>query len=282
MSPSIGDILEFNSHLESVSDSPALDVETILCHVLGKSPSHLYSHPELTLPDSQARRFFELLARRQAGEPVAYLTGTKGFWNIELNVTPSVLIPRPETELLVELALSLDQDQIRCMVDLGTGSGAIAISVAGERPQWNILATDISTEALATAHKNALSNHVKINFMEGHWCQPLANMRVDLIVCNPPYIAADDPHLAQADLKYEPAAALISGTDGLAALREIIQTSRHHLNPTGWIILEHGYDQSNSVCAMLELNGYHAIEPYQDIAKTDRAVVARFDPSRTL
>ncbi len=280
MPPSIEDILEIDSHLESLSDSPKLDVQTILCHVLGKSLSHLYSHPELRLSDLQARRYFDLLARRLTGEPVAYLTGTKGFWNIELNVNPSVLIPRPETELLVELALSLEQDQIKNLVDLGTGSGAIAISIAGERPQWDISATDITAEALATARNNALNNHVKINFIKGHWCQPLSDMRFDLIVSNPPYIATEDPHLALPELKHEPVAALVSDIDGLAALREIIQTSRQHLNPDGWMILEHGYDQSNKVCAMLEGNGYHAIEPYKDIAKTDRAVRARFDSTR--
>lgn len=280
MSPSIGDVLELASRLESISDSPQLDVQTVLGHVLGKSRSYLFSHPELALTDAQTATFNDLLARRLNSEPVAYLTGTRGFWNIELSVNPSVLIPRPETELLVELALSLDQDQIGSMVDLGTGSGAIAISLARERPNWNVSATDITTAAIATARKNALANDVEIKFIKGNWYRPLTGTRFDLIVSNPPYIKADDPHLAQPGLKYEPVEALVSDVDGLAALREIIRTGRQHLNQGGWIILEHGYDQSNKVCAMLDSNGYHAIEPYKDIAKTDRAVMARFDSTR--
>lgn len=280
MSASIGDILELASRLEAISDSPALDIQVILCHVLGKSRSYLYSHSEDKLPESQLTTFFELLRRRQNGEPVVHLTGTKGFWNIELSVNPTVLIPRPETELLVELALSLEQDQIKSMVDLGTGSGAIAISLARERPDWIVFATDITTGAITTARRNALSNNANVNFIQGHWCRPLADMRFDLIVSNPPYIKANDPHLAQPELKYEPLVALISDIDGLTALREIIANSKRHLNPGGRIILEHGYDQSNKVCAMLASNGYHSIEAYQDIANTDRAVMARFDATR--
>jgi release factor glutamine methyltransferase len=277
MSPNIGEILEFSSRLESVSDSPALDVQTILCHVLGRPPGYLFSHPELILPDCQAKRFFGLLARRQAGEPVAYLTGTKGFWDIELSVGPGVLIPRPETELLVELALSLDQDQVRSMVDLGTGSGAIAISIAGKRPQWTISATDISTDAISIARKNARDNHVNINFIEGHWFQPLSNRRFDLIVSNPPYIDPDDPHLAQPGLRFEPEEALVSDLNGLSAINEIVANARHHLTPEGWIILEHGYDQSAKVCAMLESHGYQAISVHKDLAGNDRAAIARFN-----
>lgn len=280
MSPVIRDILELASRLETVSDSPELDIQVILCHVLGKSRNYLYSHPDDKLPESRLASFFELLTRRENGEPVAYLTGKKGFWNIELSVNPTVLIPRPETELIVELALGLAQEQIKSMVDLGTGSGAIAISLARERPDWIVSATDITTGAIATARNNALSNNANVNFMQGHWCRPLSGMCFDLIVSNPPYIRANDPQLAQSVLKYEPVGALISDVDGLAALREIIVNSRRHLNPGGWIILEHGYDQSNKVCAMLDSNGYRSIEAYQDIANTDRTVMARFNSTR--
>jgi release factor glutamine methyltransferase len=277
MPPNIGDILGLASDLESISDSPESDVQTILCYVLGKSRSHLYANLDSGLSDSQTAAFLDLLARRQNGEPVAYLTETKGFWNIELSVNPSVLIPRPETELLVELALSLPQDRIKSMLDLGTGSGAIAISLALERPHWSISATDITTGAIATARENAQNNQTEINFIKGHWCRPLSGMRFDLIVSNPPYVRSDDPHLDQPDLRYEPVEALASDVDGLAALREIILTARQHLNPGGWIVLEHGYDQSKKVCAMLDSNGYHAIEPHQAIAGMDRAVIARCD-----
>ncbi len=276
MEPSIGNLLDSASHLKSISDSPALDVQLMLCHVLEKSPSYVYSHREHLLSDNQMKTFTRLLTRRQQGEPVAYLTGKKGFWNIEFSVNPNVLVPRPETEVLVERVLALDRNQIDSVLDLGTGSGAIAISLAMERPGWTLTATDISQQAIDAARSNALAHAVDIHFIKGHWCNPLLEMQFDVIVSNPPYIKMDDPHLTQAELQYEPTEALVSGVDGLAALQEIIVRAKNHLNSGGRLILEHGYDQCAAVCTLLDQCGYSGIEIYKDYTGIDRAVEARW------
>lgn len=198
------------------------------------------------MPAPARARFEALLARRQAGEPVAYLLGRQGFWSLELEVSPATLIPRPETELLVELALArLPAGQSLRVADLGTGSGAIALALARERPQAHVVATDASAEALTVARRNAARLGLgRVEFRDGDWLVPLAQERFDLIASNPPYIEQDDPHLAQGDLRFEPPAALASGADGLDAIRVIVRDAGRHLHPGGWLLLEHGWNQA--------------------------------------
>lgn len=261
--------------LESCSETPDLDLQLILCHVIRRSRSYLFSHPDTQISRQQEAMLRDLLERRKRGEPVAYLTGIKGFWHIDCSVNSSVLIPRPETELLMEMALELEQDQVNTALELGTGSGAIAIALARERPAWTISATDISAAALSVARHNALANGASIELLEGSWYQPVPNRRFELIISNPPYIDPADPHLLAPSLKYEPVNALVADNKGLADLAQIITESNQHLNPGGWIILEHGYDQSAEVCDMLIQKGYESIDSRQDISGNDRAVIAR-------
>ena len=248
------------------------DAEALLLHVLGKPRSWLFAHADDVLEMDVQTAFEALLARRAAGEPVAYLTGRRGFWTLELEVTPATLIPRPETELLVELALErLPRDAAVRVADLGTGSGAIALSIASERPQAHVVATDASADALAVARRNAqrlgLGN---ARFAEGDWLAPLKGERFALIVSNPPYIEAADPHLAQGDLRFEPASALASGADGLDDIRCIVAGARAHLEPGGWLLFEHGWNQGGAARALLSEAGYAQVFTAQDLEARDR------------
>lgn len=248
------------------------DAEALLLHVLGQSRSWLFAHADDAL-DTDVRTAFEaLVARRAAGEPVAYLTGRRGFWTLELEVTPATLIPRPETELLVELALErLPRDMACRVADLGTGSGAIALALASERPQAQVVATDASVDALAVARRNAQRLGIRnVRFVQGDWLAPLVGERFVLVVSNPPYIEAADPHLAQGDLRYEPAAALASGADGLDAIRRIVADACAHLEPGGWLLFEHGWNQGDAARALLREAGYVQVFTAQDLEARDR------------
>ena len=225
-----------------------LDAELLLLHALGKPRSWLFAHagdaPEMDVQTA----FSALVERRAGGEPVAYITGRQGFWSLELEVTPATLIPRPETELLVELALArLPRDAPCAVADLGTGSGAIALAIASERPLARIVATDASSAALDVARRNAqrlgLGN---VAFAHGDWLAPLAGQRFALVVSNPPYIEAADPHLARGDLRFEPATALASGADGFDDIRHIVHAARAYLEPGGWLLFEHGWNQGEA------------------------------------
>lgn len=247
-----------------------LEAELLLVHVLGKPRSWLIAHADDVLDDAQAAAFDALVQRRHRGEPVAYITGHRGFWSLELEVTPATLIPRPETELLVELALERLSATGR-VADLGTGSGAIALAIARERPQARVMATDASLDALAVAQRNAARlGLAHVRFMHGDWFAPLAGERFDMIVSNPPYIEADDPHLAQGDLRFEPASALASGPDGLDDIRRIVQGARAHLEPGGWLMMEHGWNQGAAVRAVLSAAGYRDVFTAQDLEQRDR------------
>lgn len=252
------------------------DWETLAGHALGRSRAWLFAHADL-VPDAAQRAAIEtLFAARRAGTPVAYLTGRRGFWTLDLAVTPAVLIPRPETERLVELALArIAPDAAVAVADLGTGSGAIALALASERPRASVLATDASADALAVARANAerlgLAN---VAFAQGDWCAALGTRRFDVIVSNPPYIAADDPHLDQGDLRHEPPAALASGADGLDAIRAIAAQARAHLEPGGWLLVEHGFDQGPAVRALFAANGYADIDTARDIEQRERVTFA--------
>jgi release factor glutamine methyltransferase len=259
------------------SESARLDAELLLCHVLGVSRSWLYAWPDKELEAEQQQRFDGLVARRAAGEPIAHLLGEREFWSLSLKVTPDTLIPRPETELLVERALSLLANDIPCRVaDLGTGSGAVALAIARERPLCSVVASDLSQAALAVARENAERNRVtNVTFRPGRWCAALGEQKFELIVSNPPYIADDDPHLSQGDVRFEPRSALVAGGDGLDDIRTIIDESRRHLRPGGWLLLEHGYEQGAAVRRLLEENGYERVASWRDLAGHERVTGGR-------
>ena len=254
-----------------------VDAQVLLAHALGCARTWLVAHADDSLPRLQADAFFALAKRRRAGEPVAYLTGTREFWGLALRLTPDVLIPRPETETLVELALEwLPRDDARRVLDLGTGSGAIALAIAAERPRARVVATDASAAALAVARDNAarlaLTN---VTFAQADWYESTPDDAFDLIVSNPPYIAAGDPHLAAGDLRFEPAAALASGVDGLAALRTIIAGAPPRLARGGALAVEHGYDQSPAVQELMRDAGFDQVTVRRDLAGIPRVVGGR-------
>lgn len=244
-----------------------LDAELLLAHVLNVSRSNVVARDERVLTPEEQGDFEMLLARRVAGEPLAYLTGVKEFWSLELEVTPDVLVPRPETELLVEWALALPGESL---LDLATGSGAIALAVAGERVDAAVTATDRSRAALAVAERNARRLGLeRIEFLEGGWWDPVAGRRFDIIVSNPPYVAEGDLHLV--DLKFEPALALTSGPDGLDALRAIVDGAPAHLHSRGWLLVEHGAGQGAAVRERFTHAGFARIETRRDLAGLERA-----------
>ena len=253
-----------------------LDAELLLAHALRTSRAHLYTWPELEVDATQRAAFDQLVAARERGEPVAYLTGHREFWSLDLAVTPDVLIPRHETELLVELALArISPDREVRVADLGTGSGAIALAIARERPRVRMVATDASAAALEVARRNATRLDLgNVTFASGDWCAALGADRFEVIVSNPPYVAADDAHLGEGDLRFEPVAALASGRDGLDAIRRIVADARAHLVAGGWLVLEHGWDQAARVRSLLEDGGYSEVESFRDGAGHERATAA--------
>jgi release factor glutamine methyltransferase len=249
----------------------ALDAELLLAHALGASRARLRSHPEDAATPDAAAKFDALVARRARGEPLAYITGRRDFWTLSLQVSPAVLVPRPETELLVERALELFPAAPIRAADLGTGSGAIALSLASERPAWQVTATDASEEALAVARGNAKALGLqRVSFLAGSWLSPLNGQRFHLIVSNPPYIAAADPALAQPALQHEPAMALVSGPDGLDALRAIARDAPAHLDRGGWLLLEHGASQADAVARELVVRGFRHVRSRTDLSGHER------------
>ena len=254
-----------------------VDAEHLLLHVLARPRSWLFAHADDAVTATEAAAFRALVERRAQGEPVAYLTGTQGFWSLELAVTPATLIPRPETERLVELALERLPAGVAVRVaDLGTGSGAIALAIARERPQAQVIATDASAAALEVARANAERNRVRnVQFRQGDWLVPLAGERFDLIASNPPYIADGDPHLSAGDLRFEPPTALSSGADGLDAIRSIVRDAPAHLAPAGWLLLEHGWDQGEAVRALMAAAGFVEVGTEPDLEGRDRVSLGR-------
>ena len=253
-------------------DESAREVELLLGHALRRDRAWLYAHADDALAIDDAVRFHGLLMRRATGEPLAYVVGRREFWSLDLAVTPDVLIPRHETELLVELALPrIPQGAQVDIADLGTGSGAIALAIARECPLARVLATDASGAALAVARDNAERLGIRnVEFAQGDWCAALAGRRVDLIVSNPPYIAETDAHLRQGDLRFEPRAALASGVDGLDAIRSIVHAAPEHLQPCGWLLFEHGYDQGRAVRSLLEACGLVEVFTASDLEQRER------------
>jgi len=259
--------------LQPASDSARLDAEILLCELLRCNRAGLVIRADEVLTTELALRYAALIERRQQGEPVAYLTGRREFWSLELQVSPAVLIPRPDTELLVEWALErLRGVSAPLLADLGTGSGAIALALASERPDARVVAVDLSADALAQAAHNArLLGLDRVDFRLGDWLLPLAGERFDLIVSNPPYVADQDPHLR--DLRFEPRRALTAGADGLADLRRIAAAAPGHLKPGAVLLLEHGAEQGAAVRALLHEQGYGAVETRRDLNGLERATL---------
>ncbi|HEY1772261.1 MAG TPA: peptide chain release factor N(5)-glutamine methyltransferase [Gammaproteobacteria bacterium] len=259
------------------SDSPQLDAELLLGHVLGQDRSHLRAHPEARLDAAQAHRYAELVEARRRGEPIAYLTGKREFWSLLLKVTPATLIPRPETELLVEQALALiPVDADWNILDLGTGSGAIALATAKERPRCRITAVDISAAALEVARENAGGLQISnTEFLQGDWFSPIKGRRFQVIVSNPPYVGAGDPHLAQGDLRFEPAQALSSGYDGLQDIRRIVADAPLYIHEGGHILLEHGYGQGEAVRGLMQAADFTDVHSIRDLAGHERISLAQ-------
>jgi len=265
---------------EGTAVLPRLEVELLLAHALGLPRSALLTLDHWHAPPATLARYRDLLARRVAGEPSAYLLGEREFWSLPLRVSPAVLIPRPETELLVERTLALlapprFERPVARVADLGTGSGAIALALASERRHWRLTATDRSFAALAVARENAARLGLQqIELLQGDWLDPLAGRRFDAIVSNPPYVAADDPALPA--LRHEPRAALTPGPTGLEALRHLAGAARAHLEPGGWLVLEHGRDQARALATTLVDAGYARVRCHHDLAGCERVTEAQW------
>lgn len=262
--------LELASTIES--DSPQLDAAVLLAHILKVDATYLRTWPDKELSSEQVERYQRALQDRREGKPVAHITGTRGFWSLDLNVNASTLIPRPDTETLVEAVLDSFDDAPRSVLDLGTGTGAIALALASERSNWTILATDYSHEALELARSNAKANGLMhVQFAQGSWFEALkSDQRFDLIVSNPPYISDADTHLDEGDVRFEPRSALVAEDEGLADLRHIADEARHRLNAGAKLFMEHGYDQGSQLRAMLVDLGYQGVGSGVDYGGNER------------
>lgn len=274
---SIAQLLSLASVLDGVSDSPRLDLEVLLCHVLDRPRSYLFTWPEKVLDDKLVGQFKDLLRRRADGEPIAYLTGEKEFWSLSLEVNATTLIPRPDTELLVETALGLIDKPDARVLDLGTGTGAIALALASEQRRWQIIAVDAVVEAVALAEKNrqhlALEN---VSVIRSDWFGSIEPQKFDLIVTNPPYIDADDHHLNEGDVRFEPSSALVSGDKGLADIALIICEAKHYLSAGGCLLIEHGYQQAEPVRDLFDTQGYRQVSTRRDMAGHERLTMGYF------
>lgn len=258
--------------LQNITSAARLEAELLLAHALHVTRTQLLTRTAISQEDEQ--HFLRLLDRRTQGEPIAYILGYREFWSLPIKVTPAVLIPRPETELLVELTLAkLPKTSMQRIADLGTGSGAIALAIAYERPHWQVVATDSSASALEIANLNAKQLQINnIDFRLGDWCAALRGEKFNAIVSNPPYIAENDPHLTQGDLPFEPISALVAGHDGLRELTRIITQGSSHLEKEAWLLLEHGYNQSEAVQKLFQEKGYSQIVAHRDLAGIKRVV----------
>ncbi|QYF95108.1 peptide chain release factor N(5)-glutamine methyltransferase [Massilia sp. PAMC28688] len=252
----------------------ALENRILVCHALKVTRVGLITQSERILTQAEAQALSSLVQRRSAGEPIAYIVGRREFFGLDFHVTSDVLIPRPDTELLVELALERLPTGAR-VLDMGTGSGAIAVAIAHSRPDARVTALDVSEPALAVARANALANQVQVRFVLSDWFAALDGEPFEVIASNPPYIASGDSHLAQGDLRFEPTGALTDHADGLSALRTIAAGAPRHLAPGGWLLMEHGYDQAAQVRTMLEQLGYSEVQSWRDLAGIERTTGAR-------
>lgn len=260
------------------SEFPRIDAEVLLQHVVERPMAWLIAYGDSVATRNHVEPFYQLVAKRQAGQPVAYLTGKRDFWTLSLAVDENVLIPRPDTETLVEQALErIPVDAAWQILDLGTGSGAIALSLAKERPNSSVLAVDSQAGALAVAKQNRVSNHIdNVEFCQSNWFDKLASAnQFDLIASNPPYVEASDPHLQQGDLCFEPSTALVAGNNGLSDLETIIQGAPDYLSSSGYLIVEHGYQQAEPVADIFRSAGFGKIELHQDINDLPRCTLGQ-------
>ena len=267
--------------LAAVSDSALLDAEVLLCHCLNKNRSFIRAWPEHQLTDQQAAEFQDLIAQRQQGVPVAYLTGEREFWSRSFKVNPDVLIPRPDSELLIELSLDLlPANQANKIIDLGTGSGILAITLAAERSTSQVIACDLSPAALRTAQANAQQLQIdNVSFLTSNWFSAITDRDFDLVISNPPYIDQHDPHLQQGDVRFEPDSALISPENGLQDIRLLADQARQHLKIGGYLLIEHGYDQQTAVQALFKRFNYQQITTHPDYAGNPRVTSGQWSPA---
>ena len=274
-------LLKHATHrLALCSDSARFEAELLLSHVLEKDRSYFYTWPDQSVTESQQQHFEQLLQQRLQGQAIAYILGQQAFWTLNLNVTKDTLIPRPETELLIETALDYyNPNDTLSILDLGTGTGAIALAIASEFTHSQILAVDISAAALKVAKYNAIQHRLdNVQFLQSDWFTNIPPQPFDLILSNPPYIARDDPHLNQGDVRHEPRAALQSGMDGFMDIQHIIQHSPRYLKPQGWLMFEHGYQQAEKSRHALTQANFENIHSLRDLAGHERISLAAFQP----
>jgi len=276
----VADLLQRHNELSPASDTALLDTELLLCHSLSVDRAWLKTWPDKILSAPDMQRFEQLFRRRLEGEPVAFIIGSQGFWTLDLKVSPHTLIPRPETELLVETAMQLELPNNSQVLDLGTGTGAIALALASEYPQWQMTAVDVQASAVELAEQNRLACRLKnVTIYQSDWFAAVANRQpqtlFNLIVSNPPYIEIDDAHLFEGDVRFEPASALVSGTQGLDDLQLVIGQSSGFLAPAGWLLVEHGHAQGLAVRGLFNEAGYVLVETRQDYNQLDRITLGR-------
>lgn len=276
----VADLLQRHNELSPASDTALLDTELLLCHSLSVDRAWLKTWPDKILSAPDMQRFEHLFRRRLEGEPVAFIIGSQGFWTLDLKVSPHTLIPRPETELLVETAMQLELPNNSQVLDLGTGTGAIALALASEYPQWQMTAVDVQASAVELAEQNRLACRLKnVTIYQSDWFAAVANRQpqtlFNLIVSNPPYIEIDDAHLFEGDVRFEPASALVSGTQGLDDLQLVIGQSSGFLAPAGWLLVEHGHAQGLAVRDLFNEAGYVLVETRQDYNQLDRITLGR-------
>ena len=275
----VSELLQLSAKLQPTSDSPQLDCELLLCHVLDVDRTWLRTWPEKQVSSAQKSLFISLLDQRFEGMPIAYLVGSRGFWSMDLKVSTDTLIPRPETELLVEIALNLNLPRHSCGLDLGTGTGAIALALASERQDMQWIALDSQSGAVELAQANCKHQQLtNVTIFQSDWFDALqaTNNTFDLIVSNPPYIAADDPHLVEGDVRFEPSSALVSGADGLDDIKIIISQSSAYLNTNGWLLIEHGYNQGQAVRDLMCAAGFSEVVTQQDYNHLDRVTLGQY------
>lgn len=263
--------------LSETSPSAKLDAQVLLTHVLQCNTAHLAAWPEKNLSEEQAAQYLQLTQQRKDGQPVAHLTGTREFWSLAFTVNDSTLIPRPETETLIEFILeNFSNKKNLKLLDMGTGTGAIAISIASEKPGWKIFASEVSEQALVLARQNSEQHQTSnITFIHSNWFDNITDHDFDIIVSNPPYIAGDDPHLLQGDVRFEPRSALSSGKSGMDDIEHLCLHAKKHLAKNGWLIVEHGYDQAQIVAECFAKQGYTQVEQKKDLAGHTRMTAGK-------
>ena len=261
----------------SISDTAKLDAQVLLLDILDKPRSFLFTWPDKILSNEQQQQFDTFVARRLAGEPIAHIIGYREFWSLKLRVSPDTLIPRPDTETLVEAALNLSLSNTASVLDLGTGTGAIALALASEHPSWQVIGCDRIEAAVELAITNKTNlGLTNVSFVHSNWFSAFAGQKFDLIVSNPPYIEEDDPHLAQGDVRFEPLSALVAPCDGLADIITIIEKAKEHLKNNGYLLIEHGYDQAQQVSAIFTKMAYKRVTTIKDLGGNDRVTLAQW------